>query len=626
VLLISVSSKALDFEKYLINPPQLLTVTENSIGIDKSIARNMLSAIQLTILSQNKGKSAYYGTGSSKKVILSLKIDTIRLKPQQYTLTILPGDIVLAGHDNAALFYGKQTLIQLLSFMIKEKKDLPCLKISDWPNFEKRGYMLDISRDKVPTMQSLYQLIDQLAQWKINELQLYTEHTFAYKNHPIVWTNASPLTSEEVKQLDLYCKERFIDLVPNQNSFGHMENWLKHDEYLPLAECPTDCNTIWGKRNRTILDPTNPKSLALMEELYNELLPNFTSRYFNIGGDETVELCEGRSKETCEKTGKGKVYLNYLLKLNEAANKNGKLAQFWGDIILNHAELINEIPKNMTALVWGYEDTYPFDKNLPPFKKAGLPFYVCPGTSSWRSVIGKNQNAFINLRNAAIEGKKNAAKGYLNTDWGDQGHFQPFAIVYPTLLLGAGYSWNYSEAALKNLEFQLNQYVYKDETSNMAKAILKLGNAYLKAGIPNGNANAFHLMLQRFKWTMQGNDQTKKMTIAGFNATKQEINAALKILDNAHPKSLDADILLAETRLASALAIHAVNLGIARLKAKDYETKNISPSDKRMLIDELTAIIKEHRKLWTVRNRPGGLDDSAGRLEELLSYYKAVND
>ena len=96
--------------------------------------------------------------------------------------------------------------------------------------------MLDISRDKVPTMATLFSLVDLLAELKINQLQLYTEHTFAYRNHPAVWAKASPMTGDEILQLDQYCRERFIELVPNQNSFGHMEQWLKLPQYRDLAE------------------------------------------------------------------------------------------------------------------------------------------------------------------------------------------------------------------------------------------------------------------------------------------------------------------------------------------------------------------------------------------------------
>ncbi|MTI31009.1 beta-N-acetylhexosaminidase [Xanthovirga aplysinae] len=622
VFLISNRTFASDFGKYLINPPQQLVEKEDCQAIEPYISAQLLGFFQSMEKENIVGNIELIYFLNYKSIDFDIKIDSMGLESQAYALKINPNKIELIGQNWAALFYGKQTLIQLLQYSIEEEKPLPCLEISDWPNFERRGYMLDVSRDKVPTMESLYQLIDLLAKWKINELQLYTEHTFAYKNHRKVWENSSPLTAKEIQLLDKYCKESYIDLVPNQNSFGHMENWLKHEEYLSLAECPTDCDTKWGKRKRTSLDPTNPQSFELMKELYAELLPNFSSPYFNIGGDETIELCTGKSQAECERIGKGTVYLNYLSKLNAEVNKQGKLAQFWGDIILNHPELIKEIPKNMTALVWGYDDVYPFDKNLPKFKEAGLEFYVCPGTSTWRSLIGRNQNAFINLKNAAIEGRKNKAKGYLNTNWGDYGHWQPLSVVYPTMLIGASYAWNYDEKTLENLEFQLNHYVFKDKTGNTGKAILKLGNAYLKTNIPNGNANAFHLMLRRYKWTMKGQYQTKELSNAGLLSAKKEIEEALDLFEKAKPATADSVIIKDEIKQAASLAIHGINLGLARLEAKDNATENISADKKQKLFNELQPLIENHKNLWTIRNRKGGLVDSSSKLEDLLNYYE----
>lgn len=538
-----------------------------------------------------------------------------------YQLELQSSGVSICAKTPNALKYGKQTLAQILDYA-DTHKNLPEIKIQDWADFERRGFMLDVSRDKVPTMESLYKLIDQLSDWRYNEFQLYTEHTFAYRNHQKVWENASPLTPEEIRKLDRYAKERGIDLVPNQNSFGHMENWLKYDEYLDLAECETDCQTIWGARKRTALAPTNPKSLELMRELYDELLPNFSSKYFNIGGDETVELGLGKSKALSDKIGKGKVYLDFLEKLNEEVIKNGKQTMFWGDIVLNHPELIRDIPKNMIALVWGYDAGYPFDKNLKEFHDAKLDFYVVPGTSTWRSEIGRNHNAFTNLKEAAISAKKYGAKGYLVTEWGDYGHFQPKSVSYPSLILGANYAWNYQEKTLDNLEFLLNHYVFKDATGNTAKALLTLGDAYLKTNIPAGNANAFHLMLRRFKWTMQGQYQTKHLNEKGLLAAEKEIDKALLILQEAQPDSYDAEIILSELKQAAELARLGIHLGIARLQAKDKSTANIPQKKKKELADKLEKIIKSHQEIWVIRNREGGLQDSAGKLQDLVDYLK----
>ncbi|MFT7056087.1 MAG: hypothetical protein ACJAR3_001718 [Roseivirga sp.] len=619
-LLITTSVQGNDIRKYLINPPQELTVNEDCQSF--SVAQVGLFADIIRSIEQYSltGTLRYESNGES--LALSVTIDSTLVHAQGYKLELSGGNIRILAQNLAAVYYAKLTLLQLVSYAIEENAAIPCLTINDWPDFERRGYMLDVSRDKVPTMESLYRLIDQLASWKINELQLYTEHTFAYQEHKVVWENASPLTAEEIRLLDKYCAARFIDLVPNQNSFGHMENWLKHDEYLDLAECPVDCETIWGKRKRTSLNPTNPSSFELMKSLYAEVLPNFSSNFFNIGGDETVALCEGKSKEECEKIGKGKVYLNYLTKLNNEANSLGFKTQFWGDIILNHPELIAELPKDMTALVWGYSDDHPFDKELPQFKAAGLDFYVCPGTSSWRSLIGRNQNAFLNLKNAAISGKTNGAKGFLNTNWGDYGHWQPLSVVYPSIILGASYAWHYEDESVDNLEIQLNHYVFKDSTKNTAKAVLQLGNAYLDTKIPKGNANAFHLLLRRYLWTMQGNYQTKELTQENLLAADSTIQQSLSVLKLAQPQSVDAQIVIEELEQAAGLARHGIKLGIARLKAENYDTKSIPIARRNELSEELKGLIERHKALWLVRNREGGLKDSAAKLEDILEFYK----
>ncbi|MBO3697940.1 family 20 glycosylhydrolase [Roseivirga sp. E12] len=623
-IVLSVSTLANDLDKYLINPPQEISIQEGCLS-DVYQQAGQLKNFVLSLKKTDLLGDISIAQPIPSKVNFSFTLDSINLPDQGYDLKIEGNQISVKGHSFAALYYAKQTILQLLEYAITESQPLPCLTIRDWPDFERRGYMLDVSRDKVPTMESLYLLVDQLSDWKINELQLYTEHTYAYKDHKVVWENSSPLTADEIQALDAYCRARYIDLVPNQNSFGHMENWLKHDEYLDLAECPEDCQTVWGKRKRTSFDPTNPKSLELMKSLYAEALPNFSSQFFNIGGDETVELCEGKSKAECDKIGKGQVYLNYLKKLNFEANRLGFKTQFWGDIILNHPELIGQLPKDMTALVWGYQDDHPFDEQLPKFKEAGLDFYVCPGTSSWRSLIGRNKNAFGNLKNAALTGKENGAKGYLNTNWGDYGHWQPVSTIYPSMMIGASYAWNYEDSSLKHLEFQLNQYVFMDKTGLTAKAVLQLGNAYLDTKIPKGNANAFHLLLRRYLWTMQGNYQTKNLTIENLESSRTTILSALDLLKGAEPTSADAKYISAELRQAAALAMYGIDLGIARLQTEDYQTKSIPLEKRNELGQALEVLIDTHKELWLMRNRQGGLADSSSKLEDILDFYKSDN-
>ena len=299
------------------------------------------------------------------------------------------------------------TLRQLLR---EYGRRLPCLAIRDYPDFAKRGLMLDVSRGRVPRLETLLDLTSQLADFKINEFQLYTEHTFAYRNYEPVWRDWGALTGEEILKLDAHCRRLGIELVPNQNSFGHLRYWLAYPPLKKLAETPAPWPDQGGAflRHPATLAPNNPGTLPFLRKLYDELLPNFTSKRFNVGCDETWDLGRGQSEVLCKKIGRGRVYLDFLKKIHRETSARKRQMLFWGDIILHYPELVSELPKDCVALNWGYEANHPFEKEAAIFARSKVPFYVCPGTSTWMTLIGRHDTAFANLQSAAITGRNTA--------------------------------------------------------------------------------------------------------------------------------------------------------------------------------------------------------------------------
>ena len=162
--------------------------------------------------------------------------------------------------------------------------------------------MLDVSRGRVPKLETLLELAEHLADFKINELQLYTEHTFAYRKYKSVWQSWGALTGEEIRRLDTRCRELGIDLVPNQNSFGHLRYFLEHHDSKNWLRSPRPYEDDSGEfvRRPSTLAPNHPGTLPFLRGLYDELLPNFSSRFFNVGCDETWDLGHGQSKKLCE--------------------------------------------------------------------------------------------------------------------------------------------------------------------------------------------------------------------------------------------------------------------------------------------------------------------------------------
>ncbi len=544
---------------------------------------------------------------------------------ESYRLEIGPSGVRLRAADPAGLYYGASTLAQWLRIHLSGQghgpRTVPLLEVSDRPDFAHRGVMLDISRDKVPALDTLKQLIDLLAGWKINQLQLYMEHTFAYRGHDTVWRDADPLTPTDVRALDAYCRARFIELVPNQNSFGHFHRWLVHEPYRHLAESPGGIEHPFSfERQPFSLCPTDPGSLALLADLYDQLLPCFASRQFNVGLDETFDLGCDRSAAVCEQRGKGRIYLEYLQQVHRLVTERGHRMQFWGDVILQHPTLLKDLPEDAIALEWGYEADHPFAVDVRRFAASGLEFYVCPGTSSWNSFAGRTRNAVENLAAAATQGRAQGASGYLITDWGDHGHLQPLPVSYPGFAAGAAFAWNVKTAG-EPLRIPLAQWLdlhaFRDRGGQAGIAVADLGDAYLHTGADSANGSALFFALI-FAHKPPAQRRTGGMTARHLEYTLEHIEHTVAPLGAARMERPDADLIQSEFAWVAGALRLACGLAEARLEAGNDQPLSALPAAiKGDLSRQLNALIEQHREIWLGRNRPGGQGSSASRLRHV---------
>jgi hypothetical protein len=524
-----------------------------------------------------------------------------------YAITIDRKGVRIEFREAAGLGVAMATMRQLLR---QYGRRLPCLKIRDWPDFARRGVMLDISRGRVPKLETLLELVGHLADFKINEFQLYTEHTFAYSKYKSVWQSWGALTGEEIRKLDARCQQLGIDLVPNQNSFGHLRQFLEHPRLTKLAEVSGPYPDYSGEfvRRPSTLAPDHPGTLPFLRGLYDELLPNFSSRFFNVGCDETWDLGRGRSKMLCATKGQGRVYLDFLKQIHREVSARGKRMMFWGDIILKYPKLIKELPRDVIALNWGYEADHLFDREAALFARAKIPFYICPGTSTWQTLIGRHDNALANLRAAAQAGHRHGAIGYLITDWGDGGHPQPLAASYLPYLAGASLSWcakTFDEAKLIPV---LSRDVFKDPTRNAAKAAFALGRVHrkLKFAVPNetplGTVIAVPPPEQHELFCRNGMKHHAWVSRKNIRATLKEIEKQRAGLRRAKPSGKVENILLQELDLAARMAAQSCQLMLwqqAQAAKNNPEAKRVA----RTGIRELQKLEKDFNAYWPLRNK-----------------------
>ncbi len=398
------------------------------------------------------------------------------LPPQSYRLRINREGIDLASADEAGLFYGRQTLRQLHT---QSPEGLPWMVIEDEPDFPVRGLYHDITRGKVPTLETLKSLAEKCAYYKMNQLQLYVEHSYAYKAFPEVWADTDPLQAEEILELDAFCAERFIDLVPSFSTFGHFYPFIHTPRFQHLNELERDVSNDgfnWFDRmGHYTLNCQDPESIALVDTLIAEVRPLFRSRYFNICADETFDLGKGKNRQQAEAKGTGRLYLDFVQQILESVRRQGATPMMWGDIVAKHPDLAPELGKDVVLLEWSYgEDPV----CSPHLVKSERPFYVCSGTQSWNTFLPEIQVAYKNITRLNRLGAEGGCQGCLVTNWGDFGHIGMLSLAYPGMLIGAAASWNLqaAEAGETKLYEEISRVEYGDASGQLIGLLAEVGD------------------------------------------------------------------------------------------------------------------------------------------------------
>ncbi|HBP25342.1 MAG TPA: hypothetical protein DD618_00085, partial [Acholeplasmatales bacterium] len=427
-----------------------------------NVFRALKEAGKFTAGSENDSDIRYLSDSSLENEAYVIKIET-------HSITINYG-------SEAGAYYATLSLRQIM----KQSSDMVrCCFISDKPDLKIRGFMLDISRDKVPTCETIKNIIVLMSNLKMNHLELYVEgFSFGYPSFSRYLEADGFISVAEYQAIEKFANERYVDLVPNQNGFGHMAKWLEKDEFKDLAEKP-DGIFLWGRqRQPSTLNPLNPGSLELVKQLYADMLPISSSSFFNMNFDEPFELGKGHSKAICDQVGLGNVYVDFVLKACEEVRKYHKTPMIWGDVLISHPELLDRLPKDMLFLDWGYDANYPFSDHFKKLHELKIKFVAAPGTASWCSFLGRKDDWAENIQNACVSAKRHEGEGMILTDWGDFGHLQFWPISWAPLVLAAMMSWRVKEGTAFLLRDYLNAEVFADQTGIMADAVMDLGNHY----------------------------------------------------------------------------------------------------------------------------------------------------
>lgn len=411
--------------------------------------------------------------GGARPGDIRLTLEAGALAPDVYRLSVAEGGAQVRAGSDESLLHGVQTLSQ---WVHRHGARLPALEIEDFPNLPHRGYYLDCSRGRVPTLDTLKRYADLLCRYKINEWQLYIEHTYLFQNLSEAWRDDTPLTAAEIMELDAYCRARHIELVPSLSTFGHMYRILSTKTCCHLCELP-DSEKIpfsysYAGAHHT-LNVSHPDAMALIKGMITEYQALFTSRKFNICCDETFDLGKGRSAALAAQRGEEALYMDHVVELCRFLLEKGITPMFWGDIIFRHPEAYARIPEGVICLNWGYLPNQREDE-IRTLAAMGATQYACPGVCTWNRWLPLMRNAFLNNRAMCRHAHKYGAIGLLNTDWGDYGHICHPWFSIPGILHGAAFAWNDEEKSFEEVNEAISFLEYGDREGGFVAAFAAL--------------------------------------------------------------------------------------------------------------------------------------------------------
>lgn len=552
-----------------------------SVSVDDGLdSRVVAKAVELkTTISHKTGKahSFYREFREGEKEIRILKDEF--LSDEGYIIAITTEEIRIIGGDDAGCFYGIVTLLQMIEI---EGNNLPCVTINDAPDMAFRGYYFDVTRGRVLSLDGAKKMIDRLVRYKTNVLQFYVEHTFDFiEFRGGDRTEDDCLTTEDILELDRYCYENFVDFQPSLSTFGHLYELLMKEEYKHLCEL-VDYQPLgnpWLERmfHHTI-DPSNEESFELICSLIDQYLPLFRSKYFNICCDETFDLGKGRN----EGKDPADLYITFVEKIIKHVNAAGKTAMMWGDIVLNHPELLGRIPEGTIMLNWDYCGA-PNEERIKAVADAKVTQIVCPSTSAWDALIERATISEQNITQMVNFGYKYGAMGMLNTTWGDHGHAcHPECALYGTVL-GACVSWNVGTTLGEELEMAISRSVYKSNT-NIIPIIKCLEVAQRPTHLP-----------QCLAW---GVSRAPETFVADVATLEQSVMDAERMHTALSETDGDEELLIFLKNAAEGLAI----LSSIALEVKE---NNVVSKELHERIEKWFA---DYKKAWLISAKPSELD------------------
>lgn len=504
-----------EFEKHfkLLPQPQKIELVNG-----EGISFTSLQSIYL----QGTSRPVLYGllkslplAAKAGKGILFLKIShtkNLPESPEGYLLEVANGQVIIQSRSEAGLFYGCQTLLQLLEDARDEHINIPACRITDYPDIAYRAIHLDL-KHHLDAGHYYYDMIDRLARIKINAIIVEFEDKLRYRKAAAVGAGDA-ISVEEFAAISRYAHERNIEISPLVQGLGHASFILKHEAYKELRD---DSTSDWS------FDALNPKTYNLQFSLYEDAIAATPyGKYLHVGGDEVGNL--GMS-ELSKKSGLTPMQLQmqWLNKVSEFARLHHRIPIFWDDMLFKLAGLyqttwdpevsveqvkkiwhenahrlednISLFPKECIYMRWNYDhpEIIGNHKAIDWYKSHNLKVMAATAAQTSWPMLPRNHSNFQPIKDFCKITSEKKLEGILCTAWDDcSPHFETYWRGFYDF---AFFSWHYTDASADEVHAIFRHRFYapalNDSSFEFQDLLEKALNFWETALIEKGQRNNY---------------------------------------------------------------------------------------------------------------------------------------
>jgi hexosaminidase len=418
-------------------PAQIVSLpcTSRDSAVPRAVAADFDSAARDELDERWRG----LGIGSLRTVSLGDATIVVHrdasLTPQAYRLTVRSGRALIESADAAGAFYAAMTLAQL-----PERRGhgwtVPCVRIDDRPSLRWRILSDDVSRGPLPTMRYFEERVRTIAAFKMNGYSPYMEHVFVSPTDPLP-APLDGITPEQLHELAIYAAHFHVSLIPEQQTFAHMHNTLRVEQYAAAAELP----------HGFLLAPNVALSQEYLSRIITEELATVGHPpFFHIGSDETATLGLGRTQAYVARRGRSQAYADHIVAMDRLIAPSGARIMLWDDGIEKDPSIMKLIPRSAVIVNWHYGALATFEPYIQTIAGGGFEQMVAPGASNWNEIFPAVDTALANEGRFIDEGKRARVLGLFQTVWHDDGETLYEATWYPVIYAAAA-AWQESRVS-----------------------------------------------------------------------------------------------------------------------------------------------------------------------------------